>query len=190
VIGDRDFFAACEVKPWIGAVIAPDGFDKAMRQRGGQSDLVTVGVRWCPLVSEGVVGVMDIGVMEYWKNGMLEGRRNLRFPPARLSILPSWPQPYFIGVLCVSKLATKLAKLPLKLAGEQTQERGQPGERGRRERGRLLAGIFPGSSPPERGRPTRDVVTTQWNQWFATREQLVTSREQPVTLWNGIDKKG
>jgi len=30
------------------------------------------------------------------------------FCPAKLA---SWPQPYFIGVLCVSKVATKLAKL-------------------------------------------------------------------------------
>jgi hypothetical protein len=42
-------------------------------------------------VSEGVVWVMDIGVMEYWKNGMLEGRRNLPLPrgkafhPAKLA---------------------------------------------------------------------------------------------------------
>ena len=59
--------------------------------------------------------------MEYWKNGMLGGLGNLPLPPAKAfypAKLASWPQPYFIGVLCVSKLATKLAKLPLKLAGE------------------------------------------------------------------------
>ena len=55
----------------------------------------------------------NIGRMECWRDG-----GTLPFPPPRLSILASWPQPYFIGVLCISKVATKLAKLPLKLAGE------------------------------------------------------------------------
>jgi len=61
-------------------------------------------------------GNLGIGRMECWEDGgtfpFLPAKA---FYPAKLA---SWPQPYFIGVLCVSKLATKLAKLPHKLAGE------------------------------------------------------------------------
>jgi len=68
------------------------------------------GKRWKNVEKSGNLG---IGKRKYWEDG-----RTFPFPPPRLSILPSWPQPYFIGVLCVPKGATKLAKLPLKLAGE------------------------------------------------------------------------
>ena len=103
------------------------------------------------------------GVMEYWKNGNV-GRTAEPSPAPRqvFSILPtwpSWPQPYFIGVLCLAKLATKLAKLPLKLAGELVVGGWWLEDRGllrRRTIGKL-------SSPRQKVFP---IVTSQWNQGF------------------------